>query len=608
MLGLKISQKNLVYLYAIGLVVSMYGIGHYEDFAKYPVGFARTQLFATPDLLKVTSTWWWMPSTDVVEKILSGGVSPDWSAWAPLIVFWWLYYMVFMLLGSSLMMLFRRRWIDIESVPFPYVLATHEVLRTVHREGNGGRRPLIPFVIGLLIGLTYELMIAFTYLFPWFPDVFGFRVNTNPTGCVFLPPTGTPLASLTSSIVHPLDYTKNLLPFLVYYLAPLEVTFTAWVFNFVMMILEQIAYSMGYYTGVFELSGGCRINAGAGFEASPLQGPPFYWMYMSGIGGTVALAAMVVYHSRSYLAETINAARQGLAKSYENEAFSYRAIYAMIGISSMLVLAFLFSSGLELGPALAILIVSGFVNAIAGTYALGLSSAAYLHFAMRWPDWPYRIIWPTAPLDEPYDTNWLMSHVLIYQGVHYSSSGQLTGAYVSMQGMKMASLTNTATRDLIVLIMATAPIAVLVDLIAKTWIINLLGIGRVPIWGGCDVAHICHGSYEEYNHAPPLLNQWAAGMAGFVIVVGLSLLKARYVWWPMHPIGFILATGPATTWMREWDAFLGAWIAKYLTIKVGGSKVYAEYGVRFVSGGLAGIVIAYVTAYLLGVVKFFIPF
>lgn len=138
---------------------------------------------------------------------------------------------------------------------------------------------------------------------------------------------------------------------------------------------------------------------------------------------------------------------------------------------------------------------------------------------------------------------------------------------------------------------------------------NLLGTGRVPLGhGGCDVAHWCHGSYEEYNRAPPLLNEWAAGVVGFAIVVALSLLKARYIWWPMNPVGFILATGPATTWMREWNAFLGAWIGKYLTLKIGGSKLYSEYGIPFVAGGLAGIVITYVMACMLGVMKFFVPF
>jgi hypothetical protein len=607
MLGLKISRRNLTTLYVIGMVVSMYGICDYEDFATYPVGFARTQLYASPDLLKITSTWWWMPSQDVVKGILNGGVAPDWSAWAPAIIFWWFFYMTFMLLGSSLMMLLRRRWIDIESVPFPYVLATYGIMSTVHSE-EGERSRLTPFILGLVIGLVFELLIAFASLFPWFPDILGFRVNTNPPGCVCLPATGTPWTALTTTIVHPLDYTKNLLPFLVYYLAPLEVTFTAWVFTLVMAVLEQMAYAFGYYTGVFDLGGGCRIVAQSGFETSPLQGPPFYWMYMSGIGGTVALAAMVIYHSRGYIAETITAARGGTTKSFENEPFSYRTIYVMIIISSLLLLAFLFSAGLQIGPALAILIVSGFINGIAGTYALGLSGAGYLFFAMRWPDWPYRLIWPTAPVDEPYNTNWLMSHVLIYTSIHYASSGQLTGDFVSMQGMKMASLTNVGTRNIVLLMISTAPIASLVALTTKVWIINLLGVGRVPIWGACDVAHWCHGSYDEYNRAPPLLNEWAAGAAGFIIVVGLFLLKARYVWWPLHPVGFILATGPGTTFMREWDAFLGAWIAKYLTLRIGGSKIYSEYGIPFVGGGLAGIVIAYVSAYLLGVVKFFIPF
>jgi hypothetical protein len=60
--------------------------------------------------------------------------------------------------------------------------------------------------------------------------------------------------------------------------------------------------------------------------------------------------------------------------------------------------------------------------------------------------------------------------------------------------------------------------------------------------------------------------------------------------------------------MREWDAFLGAWIAKFLTLRIGGSKAYEEYGVPFVSGGIAGYALANLIAYLVGTVRFFIPF
>jgi len=607
-LGLKINTRTLATLYIAGMVVSMYGITHYEDFAVFPVGFARTQLYNPPELLQITSTWWWMPSYDIVKKIVVGGVSPEWDAWVPSITFWWIYYMLFFLLGSSLMMLFRRRWIDVEKVPFPYVLATYEALKIVQQEGGEGKKRLTPFIIGLLVGLIFEAQIFLTYLIPWWPDLLAWRLDTTPQGCVCIPPSGHPLNSITSTVVHPIDYTKNLLPVFIYYLAPLDITFTAWVFIVIMAILEQVAYTMGYYTGVFQLGGGCKINAQVGFETSPPQGPPFYWMYMCGIGGTLAMAAMVIYHSRSYLAETIRAALQGRSKLDEEEPFSYRTMYILMILSTVLILAFFFSIGLRPETALAILIVSGFINTIASAYAVGLTGSSYIHFAMRWPDWPFRLIWPTAPVDKPYDTNWLMSHAFIYIGVHYQSSGLQTGAYTSMHNMKMSNLTGTSVKGNMLLMIVLVPIAVLVAFITRTWIINLLGIGRVPIWGGCDIAHICHGGYEEYNYAPPLTSQWGAGLAGFIIVAALSLIRTRFIWWPLHPIGFLLATGPANFWLREWNAFLEAWIAKYLTIRIGGSKLYEEYGIPFVGGGVAGIVVAYIVAYLIGIAKFFIPF
>lgn len=92
------------------------------------------------------------------------------------------------------------------------------------------------------------------------------------------------------------------------------------------------------------------------------------------------------------------------------------------------------------------------------------------------------------------------------------------------------------------------------------------------------------------------------------MVTALFLLKARFIWWPLHPIGFILATGISQNWMREWNAFLGAWIVKYIVLRVGGSKAHNDYVMPFVCGGIAGYAFANLVAYIIGTVRFFIPF
>lgn len=203
-----------------------------------------------------------------------------------------------------------------------------------------------------------------------------------------------------------------------------------------------------------------------------------------------------------------------------------------------------------------------------------------------------------------------MSNVFFNMGINHATHGPTTGAYLTIQSLKIGGSAKINLRDLFILAFVVAIVAIFVAILTRVWILNLLGVNRVPVWGSCSVTHYCFEApdLETYNQVPSTEIQLSAAGAGFIITVILSLLNARFLWWPLHPVGFILATGVAPNWMREWNAMLGAWIAKFLTLRIGGSKAYEEYGIPFVSGGIAGYALANLIAYLIGTVRFFIPF
>jgi hypothetical protein len=604
----KMSIPTLSLLCIVGSVVSMYGIGHYETFAIYPVGLSRTLLYTEPEVLPTVQGWWWMPPIEVVRRITVGGAAVDWSAWAGSIIFWFLYFAVFYLFGSSVMLLFRRRWIDIEKVPFPYARATYELIRRVSDEPSV--KPTMKwFILGFLVALIYEIQITCTYVFPWWPDILAWRgtatSETSPQGCVCVYASDP----IESTLVWWPRYTKNVLPFLVYYIVPLEILLSIVIIFVVEIVLAQIAYYMGYYSGVFNMSSSCRVRAWGGYAISPVYGPPYYWGWVSMIGGTLAIAIMIMLHARSYLAETIRLAiRGGKSPEEAREPFTYRQIYMFIIMSAIILLAFCLSAGLSIGTALVVLVFSGFIYTMAGIYVLGLTGCGYIYDRGIWPGWPLRFIWPHSP--GSYTTDWLMSHIFIHTGLNYLTHGTQSGAYLTLQNFWIGGASRLNLRDVFLLTTITSVVAIAVGLITRVWIVNLLGTGRVPIWGECSITHWCDNSFHRYDVlAPPADLQFSAGAAGFLITMALFLLRTRFLWWPLHPIGFVIATATFPLGgMGEWNAFLGAWIAKFLTLRIGGSKAYEEYGIPFVSGGIAGYALANLIAYLIGTVKFFIPF
>jgi hypothetical protein len=603
----KMSVQNLILLYLVGLTVSYYGIGHYETFAAWPVGFSRTLLYTPADYRPMVEGWWWMPPYEVVYLTTTGGVAPDWGAWAGSITFWTLYMLVFYLLGSSLTLLFRRRWIDIEMIPVPYTRLTQEVIKVATGELKV-KRAIIFFAIGLLIGFLYEFQVMMTYVFPWWPDLLAWRGtavdSTSPQGCVCLYPQHV----LCKALVYVPQFNKNILEYAIYYLAPMDFLFSTWFFVLLMIILAQIAYYSGYYTGILDLGGGCRIYASAGVLKSFTMGPPFYWVPMIAIGGTVGLTIMILYNSRSYLVETIRLAVRGKKAPEEaKEPLTYRNIYLFIVISTILMLAFFFSAGLRIETALVVLIITGFISIISATYIMGLIGAGFHEIGLEL-GWPLLFVWPTHPdVDKTYTADWVMSYVFSGTGINHLTHGVFTGSYATLQTQAMGTLAKFNLKHVFIFTTIATVVALIVANCTRVWIVNLLGTGRVPIWGGCAVNTWCwrEGIYAQW---PPLETALSAGLVGFVIMMVLNLLRARFAWWPLHPLGFIMAGAPAVLHMRTWNHFFGAWVAKYLTLRIGGSKAYEEYGIPVASGLMAGYVLSNLVAYMIGTIKFFIPF
>jgi len=110
--------------------------------------------------------------------------------------------------------------------------------------------------------------------------------------------------------------------------------------------------------------------------------------------------------------------------------------------------------------------------------------------------------------------------------------------------------------------------------------------------------------YPYFNHD----NALARHKAGFLIAIILGVLHARYIWFPFEPIGFFIATEEWELLAGLWTTFLVAWIAKFLTLRIGGSKAYENYGVPLASGFVMGFTIIGLIGGAILILRFFVPF
>jgi hypothetical protein len=591
---LKISGSHLTYLYTVGTIIC------YSDFSyEYPapVGLARMVLFTTGAVRDMMGSWWWAPPHDVVQAMMAGGVVVNWAAWAGSIFFWTTFTYSLFAFNSGLSLLFRRRWLDVERIPFPMTMAAHEVVRTVdvNRPAEWNLKPLL---VGVLLGLIFELPIFLQAIFPWFPDIYGWRANTCPSAVQRFP-VDNPIAQ---SIVGFAMANKDPVAFGLFFLAPLSVSFNVWFWSLVMFGLEQVAYQMGFYTGIFQEAACCRVLSHSGVSLA--ESPPFSWGYMSGVGGATALAAMLLFNSRSYLRQTFQMAighHSSLSEEEKGEVASYRTAYLVLAMGTIVIMLWFMSAGIDFLSALAIMIFSVFVSGIAGFYTYshtGIYAVNNLRGGHSW--FPVQVRWggqlPSLNADMIM-SNWTTQQF---------SNGNVAMVFPSAQMMplKMASLTSTSYRNTFLVSVMAVLIASPLISITRIWIANAYGAPIIGSFGACSIDKTCSG----WDWAPPLAPLVEYGTIGFIVTFALAILHARFVWFPFEPVGFVIATSVPGLWYGLWSAFLVAWIIKTIVLRVGGSKLYERYGVPIVGGLLSGVAMVMFLGSIVLALRFFFPF
>ena len=168
--------------------------------------------------------------------------------------------------------------------------------------------------------------------------------------------------------------------------------------------------------------------------------------------------------------------------------------------------------------------------------------------------------------------------------------GEAMAAY-QIDGMKLSEHARIGRRPLV----AALLLAFVVGLAGALWA-HLSGYYDI----GSNAASSGMGEYraavaqQEYTQmagriAAPPLRDWTrltANGAGFLAALAMAAARARVPGFPLHPLGFLLATayGDHTTCFFP---LLMAWLLKLVILKAGGLKLYRQ-GIPFFLGLIIG--------------------
>jgi len=593
----KVNVTTLAYIYAATIICTYYlGYGAYDMPAGIPAG-----RWTNPTESGAWLKWFMAPPSDVAPQILAGGVPVQWGAWLPTIIYWWALFSMFGVFMLSVSTFWRHQWMEVEKVPFPTTMAVHQIME----HATGQKKSKRPYLIGIILGLCFQLPIYLATVFPWFPDIFGWRTNTACYGAGWV----TSDSGLYS--IAGLGYfSKNPALGALFYMAPLSTLLSGSIFTLAFFVLTQAAYMMGYYTDVMNLPGCGRAECGT---SSYVWGAPFKWSIITNMGGGLGLVSSYFFLNRRYLMDTFKDAFGGVKLEGRSDEVPYRRVYLLLAGSFILIVALLMMIGLSainaiLAPIMTFVFyfATMFIFSRVGYNAIGLGAYGLYYL---------RAVWPELPTDRTPD--YVLTITLMRQaGSDGFSKGWGGGLASSFQGYRMASITNTSSRNVFQIMLATALLAPLVWWITFLSLSYSIGLTRLGVYqANTGVAR------DIFRYADPS-NTWSGidpqGMsggpwlpnlvAGIVIVWLLSFMHARFVWWPLDQYGFILAFCSRGFSEGIWTMIIAAWVLKAITLRMGGSKLYEDVGVPVATGFLLGYALSILAGGFISSIRFFVPF
>ena len=507
----------------------------------------------------------WFSTSDVAaaEGFFLGAADAPWGLWLAPVAVWCSFLLALFLATLSLMVVFGRQWIVNERLSFPVAQVP---LQTVRELGSGaGRLPGSSlFWVGVVASAALALTSVLSTLFPSFPAL---HYSVRDEAIIWRAPIAGPMAGVG-------DLTAVFDPWVIAiaYLLPTEVSFSCWFFRWVRVGLTVLAISCGADPGE-------AGSYGSGFPAP----------YQQGGGALLAVVGLAVWAGRRHLARVVSLAlgRRGSARPGEVSLYRWALAVGVLSLAHMSYLCWLAGARLFLGVMIVGLLIALYVAWARVRAETGLS---FLAFPMGVEDLV------TTPLGSgflrPQEVVTLIGLRWAYFPGGNSSSEVLTAT--SLEALKIGDAAALAWRPLVRCLVA----GFVLSLLLGTYLV-LAGAYRY----GLDNMHVSefgwlHSQYRFVggrmydmivNPTGPDVNGIIAMSAGAVTTVGLGLLRLRFWWWPLHPLGYLAANGWGMHWY--WLPFFLGWLWKALTLRYGGLRLYRRllpFAIGLIMGDMIG--------------------
>jgi len=518
-------------------------------------------------LLQVTPSFFTIPSEDLAAAAYGGSLIP--SGLTPIIVIMFLINSAFLLLILVATALFRRTMVEVERLPFPVARACHTVTQLFNSPTTIGHRLkrrvfLEGVVIGLLLTFVTEGYLVSQEL-P-FIDLIPYSMNEPIYGA---------LKPLLPGALMGFSWAGAVWTMWFLYLAPAESTITAAATNFIAyMIMAPLMVA-------FKMVGWSPSLSYAEFQYELLIGGGA--ISYSWLGAGLLLSAAVV--------PLLVGLRQGLAERAPLEAI--RRNYLLLSLVCLSLLTILGAYALGTPPILSALLIV----AILLGYNLWLTrSLSELNTTQSEQGLFMGCMWALGGSLAGFRLGELSGAAYGAIATSYLFSSNATVGAGCMESFRLADLTNMHWRDMFLVLTCGLLITSIVgpllylSVLYATGLPTFSGDPKGILWSqaasslGSDaaLAYIIQGERPYQLNLP-------SGLAGFLIGLAVIIIRAKYVSLPISVVaaGLGVATDPGSGFF----VFLIPGLARILTLRLGGIRLYEDFGMPLFTGLSCGAVL-----------------
>lgn len=499
---------------------------------------------------------WLVPQDDLAVfyffEGLPDGQSIPWNVWYVPLAAWGSFVIALYLMMISMVALMHKQWSQHERLIYPLVQLPIDMVRD---DEESGINPFLKNWVMWLGFLIPMVLLGVNALSRYSPGLHGVGLSTT--------------VQIFPEVRHLLFSVWFIVIGLTYFLS-LEVSFSLWFF-YLFYYLENVLFSRVGFS-IPEL----RLMHTEGSIATAQQA----------MGAMIAFVIVAVWTARGHLKTAfVNAFSPSRQNSHEGFLSHRTAVCMLLGATAYTIL-FLNQAGLPLFVATFLMAIS-FVVFFGLTKIVAEGGMGYGRAQMT----------PTAFTIMTFGNSPIGNQGLTVLGLCNGWAGDIKICLMAAvaNGAKLADLAGLRGVTLFWAMM----LAIVVSLISSAWTVITIAYeyGGINLhywfyhimgdWTFRNIATAISSPIDSWNFFGP---RGVFTTAGAAIMFALTYIRHRFLWWPLHPIGF--PVGGTYMMYFAWSSMFIAWIIKLIILRYGGSKLYRKLRPLFL-----GMVLGQVTSH-----------